>query len=221
MNNEQIDNTSYYELPGGGQLEDFIAAYGLSFAVGSALKYLWRAGKKDGEAAEKDLAKARHFVEFEARRIGCEAAAVEKIVRALFERARSCRLSVSPMNQISPIKRAKILMHYRKAVEKHPYFCDRLVEDFGDNQEIAKITAATMLTSWRATLARRVRDENATPFDVLQTEIAEVYEAIVRGDTAASAEECYDCIAVLLRMIDVLEGRQPLGRPKDGQEAAE
>ena len=49
MNNEQIDNTSYYRLPSGRQLEDFIAEHGLKFAEGSALKYLWRAGKKDGE----------------------------------------------------------------------------------------------------------------------------------------------------------------------------
>ena len=32
-------------------------------------------------------------------------------------------------------------------------------------------------------------------------------------EAAAAVEECYDAIAVLLRVIDVLEGRQPLGRP--------
>ncbi len=68
MNNTQIDRTSYYALPSGRQLEDFIADRNLSFAMGSAVKYLFRAGKKDGEAKEKDLAKADHFIRFIAAR---------------------------------------------------------------------------------------------------------------------------------------------------------
>lgn len=73
-NNTQIDRTSYYALPSGRQLEDFIADRNLSFAMGSALKYLWRAGKKDGESREKDLAKAEHYVKFKSLRenIPCE-----------------------------------------------------------------------------------------------------------------------------------------------------
>jgi hypothetical protein len=63
-NNNQIDNTSYYTLPSGKQLEDFIHAKNLTFAQGSALKYLWRAGKKDGESKEKDLNKAEHYIRF-------------------------------------------------------------------------------------------------------------------------------------------------------------
>ena len=60
-NNNQIDNTSYYMLPCGRQLEDFIMWLRLDFAWGSALKYVWRAGKKDGESRGKDLAKAEHY----------------------------------------------------------------------------------------------------------------------------------------------------------------
>lgn len=63
-NSEVIDKPNYYQLPSGRFLEDFIAAKGLSFALGSAVKYKWRAGKKDGESAEKDLAKARHYTKF-------------------------------------------------------------------------------------------------------------------------------------------------------------
>ena len=59
-NNNQIDNTSYYILPCGRQLEDFIVWMRLDFAWGSALKYIWRAGMKDGESASKDRMKAYH-----------------------------------------------------------------------------------------------------------------------------------------------------------------
>ena len=61
-NNNQIDNTSYYLLPCGRQLEDFIVWRRLDFAWGSALKYIWRAGMKDGESASKDRMKADHYL---------------------------------------------------------------------------------------------------------------------------------------------------------------
>lgn len=66
----------------------------------------------------------------------------------------------------------KMAEHYRKAVEKHPYFCDRVIDHF-----------------------------NGGPH------------------TKLAVDECYDCVAVMLRMIDVLEGRQPLGKPSEGKEA--
>lgn len=67
MNNEQINNTSYYQLPCGKFLEDFIYFKKLNFNMGSALKYMWRAGNKDGESRAKDLAKANHYIMFEAK----------------------------------------------------------------------------------------------------------------------------------------------------------
>lgn len=39
--------------------------------------------------------------------------------------------------------------------------------------------------------------------------------AETRGDKANAVEECYDAIAVLLRMVDVPEGRQTLGKPEE------
>lgn len=63
-NNEQIDNTSYYKLPCGRYLEDYIYWKGLNFAEGSALKYKWRAGHKDGESVDKDNAKCKHYCNF-------------------------------------------------------------------------------------------------------------------------------------------------------------
>lgn len=69
-NNEQIDKTDYYRLPCGKYLEDFIDECGFSFAFGSAIKYLWRAGKKNGESKEKDMQKCEHFLKFVARREG-------------------------------------------------------------------------------------------------------------------------------------------------------
>lgn len=64
MNNNTIDHPDYYRLPCGRDLEDFIYLRGFSFAQGSAVKYLWRAGKKDGESVEKDMNKCLHYLNY-------------------------------------------------------------------------------------------------------------------------------------------------------------
>jgi hypothetical protein len=86
-NNEQISGTSYYLLPSGLYLEDFIYAKGLNFNCGSALKYLWRAGYKDGETLEKDLSKAEHYIKFEAKCRGVDESIVDDEIKSLLEEA--------------------------------------------------------------------------------------------------------------------------------------
>ena len=52
---------------------------------------------------------------------------------------------------------------------------------------------------------------------LLNCEVWEVHDALFRGDNAHAVEECYDAIAVLLRVVDVIEGRQALGKPQEGE----
>lgn len=89
INNQQINNTSYYQLPSGKFLEDFIWEKGLDFAEGSALKYRWRAGKKDGESSEKDINKAVHYEKFIAAKRGVSAEFVRGMIERLIEEAKS------------------------------------------------------------------------------------------------------------------------------------
>ena len=90
-NNSQISQTSYYKLPNGTFLEDFIYQKGLNFNMGSALKYKWRAGHKDGESQEKDLAKAEHYSVFEAVCRGCHVNEVSHEIFTLLEEARNLK----------------------------------------------------------------------------------------------------------------------------------
>jgi NTP pyrophosphatase (non-canonical NTP hydrolase) len=102
--------------------------------------------------------------------------------------------------------------HYLHAKEKHPYFCDALTYHtrFGADFELAKA---------RDALAFDVKNKTVTPLSVLNCETLEVIDAIVHDDKTHAIEECYDAIAVLLRVIDVLEGRQKLGKPETQGEA--
>jgi hypothetical protein len=55
----------YYRLPCGASAWDVMAEIGVldAFLLGNAIKYALRAGRKPGESAEKDLAKARHCLD--------------------------------------------------------------------------------------------------------------------------------------------------------------
>ena len=66
----QIDHPDYYQ----GKIEviDFIEAHGLNFNLGNVVKYISRAGKKDGEGAISALLKAQWYLGREIIRIGHE-----------------------------------------------------------------------------------------------------------------------------------------------------
>lgn len=107
----------------------------------------------------------------------------------------------------------KINAHYEHAKEKHPYFCDRLT---GLNSFAAK----RYLSAARKNLKHRISTSNVLFNDVLICELFEVEDAMARKDIPNAIEECYDAIAVLLRAVDVLEGRQALGKPVEIEEEA-
>lgn len=113
-----------------------------------------------------------------------------------------------------------ILEHYNHAKEKHPYFCDAMAPvdldeerrkgTLADYQENTSYSLATV----RDNVAVDAQKGRLTWEMLLLCEMWEVCEAIANGNKAQAVEELYDCIAVCLRTIDVLEGRQKLGKPE-------
>lgn len=55
-------HSDYYTLDNGLQAVDYIFDYSLGFSYGNAFKYVVRAGRKEGNSAEKDLIKALDYV---------------------------------------------------------------------------------------------------------------------------------------------------------------
>lgn len=107
----------------------------------------------------------------------------------------------------------KINAHYEHTKAKHPYFCDAV-------SYYTKDGITDLLATARNTLKISVKNQFVTPKDVLDCEVAEVFEAYHRGDIEQAIEEIHDCIAVLLRWKDVFEGRQALGKPVETKEEA-
>ena len=60
----QIEHPDYYNA-GGVEVIDFIDAHGLNFELGNVVKYVARAGHKDGENKMTALLKARWYLEHE------------------------------------------------------------------------------------------------------------------------------------------------------------
>ncbi len=105
----------------------------------------------------------------------------------------------------------RIWEHYEHAREKHPYFCDII-----DTNNLPFDFAGWSLEDCRNRLAHASATGVVTWLDLLDCEKYEAQVEINRGNSAAAIDECLDAIAVLLRVIDVLEGRQKLGKPEKG-----
>ena len=109
----------------------------------------------------------------------------------------------------------KIQEHYDHAREKHPYFCDGLLPRGIEPPELpVDEQIAINLMRSRNRLKRGAELGNILWNEVLDSEVWEATEAMSNREYDKAVEELFDCIAVLLRTIDVLEGRQKLGRPE-------
>ena len=102
--------------------------------------------------------------------------------------------------------------HYHHSREKQPYFCDMITC-------LSEDGANTHLDIYKSTLAAEIRAMAVEASIVWDCKYYEAIQAYTRGDTAAAVEKFCAAIAVLLRTIDVLEGRQALGDPakKEGK----
>lgn len=67
---EEVEHPKHYQL---GGIECIDVVEHLSFNVGNAIKYLWRAGLKPGVGAETDYQKAIWYIQREIQRMKGEA----------------------------------------------------------------------------------------------------------------------------------------------------
>ena len=108
-------------------------------------------------------------------------------------------------------------IHYAKALRKHPRFadalfdnCDRKMSVCADNDHLREVECDLeetrediYLSTCGGTLEARC---------LLSCEIEEAHIEHLKGNAAACVSELYDAVAVLMRMIAVVEGKQRLGK---------
>ena len=99
----------------------------------------------------------------------------------------------------------RAVAHFAKALRKHPRFADTL---FGEDEtDDAKCALEQARCEIGYLAAHNWLDGNS----LTQCELAEAQFAYAQGDKAACVDELYDAVAVLMRMIAVVEGKQKLG----------
>lgn len=113
------------------------------------------------------------------------------------------------MRFIDETKTKLILDRLERARKRHPYFADKLYES-----ETAEHAPLKLLEA-RSYLKEQVHQNCSSVESVLLCELWEVFEALSRDDYESAIYECYDSVAVLLRLVDVLEGNLELGRHAD------
>ena len=105
-------NPDHYKLPNGVQLIDVTKH--CSFPVGNAMKYIFRAGKKDGESALDDLLKAKWFVDLMIQE------AIDAKAKAIVEadkQAEACQAAGAPLKPCSSCPASGSCMVERVAQE--------------------------------------------------------------------------------------------------------
>lgn len=107
----------------------------------------------------------------------------------------------------------KAMAHYRHARTKHPYFANRI----GPSGVSPHLVAASMLDIARDTLTREISVGNVDALTVLDCEVAEIRNAYSNCDYDGAIGERYDAIAVLMRMIDVMQGRPGSRQAEEGK----
>lgn len=105
---EKVDHPKHYQSQ---TLEaiDVIEAFALNFSLGSAVKYILRAGRKPGERAAEDLKKAAWYLRREAARLEMLVAEQERleqearadIFRPIEDRANDHPLVPTPLSYVS------------------------------------------------------------------------------------------------------------------------
>lgn len=71
MSNDNVNNPKHYtDHPSG--IECIEVTEHMNFCIGSAIKYLWRHGKKDPQATVEDLRKAKWYIEREIQRLNVD-----------------------------------------------------------------------------------------------------------------------------------------------------
>ena len=104
-------------------------------------------------------------------------------------------------------------LHYAKALRKHPRFANALFDWRELTHPFSGVAtlAQSRLKSCRRSVATGEQYHRLIANDLLNCEIEEAFAANAQGDKAACLDELYDAVAVLMRMIAVVEGKQKLG----------
>lgn len=88
---------------------------------------------------------------------------------------------------------AMIQNHYTKATYKHPKFCNSMTHH------------TAQWHGHKAQVCREIIQVHPRAIHILNGEIHEIFEAYKNGEKEHAIDECFDAIAVLIRMVEFIK----------------
>lgn len=120
----------------------------------------------------------------------------------------------------------KLKKLYAKTVKESPHFCDSLLpnelsvvhyDDDGKTTFDVKEIASANLGEARRRIAKGRELGNIMWNEILNGDVWEATLHMAEGDNEKAVDSLYAAVVTIMRTMDVLEGRQPLGdKTKDG-----
>ena len=110
----------------------------------------------------------------------------------------------------------RCIMHLMKAMRKHPRFADALFSMWEYNPNRENVLDEIDIDFAEASEDLRVdeRHKAVVAGSIISVKTLGAFIEYLRDDKAACVDELYDAVAVLMRMIAVVEGKQKLGGEK-------
>lgn len=110
----------------------------------------------------------------------------------------------------------RIRQHYDHARKKHSYFCDGITPfDIGYVQ--MDQTFEEIVEERRDDVAYNAKKHSLLLEHLTDCKFSEVLCECDRGNDALAVQKLYDLAVLCLRAIDVIEGRQKLGKQEDAK----
>ena len=107
----------------------------------------------------------------------------------------------------------KLKKLYAKTIKESTYFCDSLLPT-QPRDEIRSV-AVKIRNEARHRVAKGIEDGDLMWNEVLNENVWEATTHMAFGENTEAIDSLYDAMVTIMRTIDVLEGKQKLGRTND------
>ena len=108
---------------------------------------------------------------------------------------------------------------YAKTIKESPYFCDQMLPDW-DHEIIEAVANQNFNKSHHRLLAGYER-HNLMWNEILDNAVWDATRHLAYDEKDKAIESLYGAMVVLMRTLDVLEGKQKLGRTNDAGNKSE
>jgi len=107
----------------------------------------------------------------------------------------------------------KLKKLYAKTISDSPYFCDQMLPT--QPRDEIRLATVKMRNAARHRVAKGIEVGNLMWNEILNENVCEATTHMAFDENTEAIDSLYDAMVTIMRTLDVLEGRQELGRKND------